>query len=639
MDQKALMHHSCGQKSFHQTVFAFMRNIDIQSDNNRSIIQALKEGKSIDKKLPSQGKLKIENNLPFLLIYRYKSLPLRQTVRLVMGESSYFVSSGSEEDIDESRELLLAISKTLSASFGTVMFLEIWEGKADSKEFVIKSPKDLAQATVHTLSGELAGLSHNFPGISVRVEHTNDRHPEGLAPLMSISQCQEAGCLLMGLEIPPFYRSIEDNEFYYQYFRILKKRLSNILRKTLFEFIRTQTSSDIDSYHALGSRTLEPVVWEVDNKLAEIEQAYRFLLLISPINTLKARDEFARTNFKKNPEFLYRILPIDPDHLKEQLYQIKVRSIEDPTLAFLYREKREELDKQITMLGERGTKHFMYSSIRLYESVDPELLEKAKGILTRFPSLHTKTTEWADCHELARAAKEEIDWYKQFYVLLDATVTIKPDIIGIMVSKGQVLIGESFKVPKTRVESLIHHEVGTHVLTYYNGKSQPLKLLYSGFADYDELQEGLAVLAEYLTGGLTRGRLRLLAARVIAGHSLTEGADFCGTFHELHHDYGFELGTAFDVTARIHQGGGCTKDIIYLRGLIQLMDYLKNGEKLEPLYVGKIALKHVPFMEELHHRNILRPIPLQPRFLQHQDAMKRLQLVKDGITVENLIST
>ena len=633
------MHHSCGYQSFHQIVRVFMRNIDLQPDNIRSIIQDLKDGKSITEKLPSQGKLKIENNLPFLLIYRYKSLPLRQTVRLVMGESSYFVSSGSEEAIEESRELLMAIAKTLSVSFGAVMFLEVWEGEPDSREFKIKAPKDLAKATVNTLLAELDDLSKKFPGVKVGLEYSNKRYPETLSPLLNISQCQEVGCFLIGLEIPPFYRSVKGDEFYYLYFRALKKRLSSVFRKTIFQFLRTQTSSDIDSYHALGSRTLEPVVWEVDNHLAEIEQAYRFLLLISPINTLKARDEFARSNFKNNPEFLYRILPIDPDHLKEQLYQINVRAIEDPTLSFLYREKREELDKQITMLGERGTKHFMYSSIRLYESVDPELLEKAKGILTRFPSLHTKTTEWADCYELARAAREEINWYKQFYAPLDATVTIKPDIIGIMVSKGQVLIGESFKVPKTRVESLIHHEVGTHVLTYYNGKSQPLKLLYSGFADYDELQEGLAVLAEYLTGGLTRGRLRLLAARVIAGHSLTEGADFCGTFHELHHDYGFELGTAFDVTARIHQGGGCTKDIIYLRGLIQLMDYLKNGGKLEPLYVGKIAQKHVPFMEELHHRNILRPIPLLPRFLQHQDALKRLELVKDGITVENLIPT
>jgi uncharacterized protein (TIGR02421 family) len=289
------------------------------------------------------------------------------------------------------------------------------------------------------------------------------------------------------------------------------------------------------------------------------------------------------------------------------------------------------------MLSERGTRNFMYSSIRLYDSVDPNLLKQAKEILIRFPSKKGKTMEWADCHELAQKAREEIEWYKQLYSDFNSTVTIKHDIIGIMVSKGQVLIGKSFKVPRNRVQPLIHHEVGTHVLTYYNGKAQPLKQLYTGFADYDELQEGLAVLSEYLTGGLTRGRLRLLAARVVAGHCLTEGADFCGTFHELHDEYGFDLGTAFDVAARIHQGGGSTKDIIYLRGLIKVLDYLKKGGKLEPLFVGKIALKHVPLMEELHLRRILKPIPVYPRYLQDEEAIHRLNKVKKGISVYDLL--
>jgi uncharacterized protein (TIGR02421 family) len=378
-------------------------------------------------------------------------------------------------------------------------------------------------------------------------------------------------------------------------------------------------------------------VWEVDSQLAEIEETYRFLLLISPTNTMSAREEFAKNDLKKNPKFLYRILPIDPDQLKEKLYQINIKSIEDPTMAFLYRDKREELDKQLTMLSERGTKNFMYSSIRLYDSVDPELLKQAKEILRRFPSKGSKTIEWADCHELAQKAREEIKWYREFNQDFNSTVSIKHDVIGIMVSQGQVLIGESFKVPKNRAEALIHHEVGTHVLTYYNGKAQPLKQLYTGFADYDELQEGLAVLSEYLTGGLTHGRLRLLAARVIAGHSLTEGADFCGTFHELCNDYGFELGTAFDVTARIHQGGGCTKDIIYLRGLIKLLDFLKHGGELEPLFVGKIAQKHIPFMEELHLRHILKPIPLYPRYLKCEYAIQRLDNVKKGLSVYDLV--
>ena len=603
----------------------------------QKIAVQLKKRQHIQETLPGQGVLKMESHLPFLLIYRYPSLPKNHAVRLVMAESSYLIASGDEDSLEELRELLKDISNTLSKSYGSVMFLEIWEGPPTSTDFIIKAPKDIGSATVDVLSDELERLNRNFPGLSVKKEYTAQRHPPEMKPLLTVAECLEVGCFLTGLEIPPFYQSVENDEFYHLYFQKLRKSLSKVFRKTIFSFLRIQTSSDIQSYHALGSRKIEPIVWEVDKQLAEIEQSYRFLLLISPINTLKARDEFGKSMFKVNPKFLYRILPIDPDQLKEELYRIKVRAIEDPTLGYLYREKREEIDKQLTMLSERGTKNFMYSSIRLYDSVDPELLQQAKAILQKFPSEHKLTQHWADCHDLARAARDEIARYKEFFPELDSTVALKHDIIGMMVSKGQVLIGESFKVPQNRVEALVHHEVGTHVLTYYNGKAQPLKLLYSGFADYDELQEGLAVMAEFLTGGLTRGRLRLLAARVIAGHSLTEGADFCSTFHELKDDYGFEMGTAFDVTARIHQGGGCTKDIIYLRGLIKLMDYIRNGGELAPLFVGKISQKHVPLMEELKHRHILRPMPLLPRYLQDTNVMHRLDLVKEGISVEELI--
>ncbi|MCH5599357.1 flavohemoglobin expression-modulating QEGLA motif protein [Niabella ginsengisoli] len=60
---------------------------------------------------------------------------------------------------------------------------------------------------------------------------------------------------------------------------------------------------------------------------------------------------------------------------------------------------------------------------------------------------------------------------------------------------------------------MLQHEIGTHVVTYYNGKAQPLELFSIGVPGYEELQEGLAVLAEYLNDGLTNSRMRTLAAR------------------------------------------------------------------------------------------------------------------------------
>ena len=71
-----------------------------------------------------------------------------------------------------------------------------------------------------------------------------------------------------------------------------------------------------------------------------------------------------------------------------------------------------------------------------------------------------------------------------------------------MVSNGDVLlIGPEPGCRPARAEALLHHEVGTHVVTHVNGAHQPLQVLAVGLAGHDETQEGLAVLAEPSSAG------------------------------------------------------------------------------------------------------------------------------------------
>lgn len=602
------------------------------------INESLDTGDQLNINLKNDSKIKIERRLPFLLIFRNPRPDDKRIVRLVLGESSYIITTEEEDHTGEVSKVIRLLAKRLSKKFGAIMIMEIWIGKEGCKTFRISTPKIKAPATVDTLAEGLNEFCISQHTLNVEVEQTNIRYPPNLKPIITIEQCQEVGAYLVGLEIPPFFLDTKNDEFYYLVFRDFKTHFSKILRKSIYEFIRVQTSFDISNYNVLGSTTISPKVWEIDQQLSDIQDHFQFLLLISPINTMEAKAQFKANNYLSNPKFLYRLLPIDPDHLKETLFKIDIRSIDDPTLAFLFTDKREEIEKQITMLKERGTKNFMFSSIRLYSSVDKELYETAKFLLKEIPPEDNSKARWVDCHELAAKCREEVEYYKTFYPEMDSKVEIKHDIVGMLVSNGQLYIGESFKVPENRVDALVHHEIGTHVLTFFNGKAQPFKQLSTGFADYEELQEGIAVLAEYLVGGLTGDRLRLLAARVVAGHTLTEGFNFEETFRELTEKYNLDKEAAFQVTARIHQGGGCTKDIIYLRGLIQLLDYLKEGGELEPLFIGKIALKHVPLMEELKLRGILKPSPLFPRFLLEDKALERLDKIKDGISLLKLIS-
>lgn len=206
-----------------------------------------------------------------------------------------------------------------------------------------------------------------------------------------------------------------------------------------------------------------------------------------------------------------------------------------------------------------------------------------------------------------------------------------------MVSGADLLIGKQLNMSAERVNALIQHEVGTHMLTYCNGHAQPLDLMYAGFAGYEQLQEGMAVLSEYLVGGLDINRLKLLAARVVAVDTLASGADFIETFTVLIKEYGFKSQTAFNISMRVHRGGGYTKDAIYLKGLVELLAFIKEGGNLSALYAGKFALKHLPLIEELNHLRILHE-PRLPAFLGTAEAEEKLNKIRKGIPLRDLVN-
>jgi uncharacterized protein (TIGR02421 family) len=210
---------------------------------------------------------------------------------------------------------------------------------------------------------------------------------------------------------------------------------------------------------------------------------------------------------------------------------------------------------------------------------------------------------------------------------------------GMIVSRGHLLIGHQTRVPAPRVNALLHHEVGTHMLTYYNGRAQPLHLLSNGLAGYEALQEGIAVLSEYLCGGLSIPRLRVLAARVVAANGIIEGCSFVDLFKLLQSEYDFTEREAYSVTLRTFRGGGLIKDVIYLRGLHELLEYLREGKDLSELFVGKIALHHLPLITELRDRGVLRDVPLRPRYLDDDRSKERLASMRGGRTVVDLIET
>ena len=612
----------------------------------------LSENRRVRRNLPIWGRVHIDRQLPFLCVYRR---PTRRqdegTERLIMGQPSYIIASGHRTLGASLSQLVGSIMQSMSSVFGSFLIVEIWSGLEDDlqreADSVLSTPAfsivvpdcDGLENTIETLENELANIAVHQTRATVNLVNTGRPTPPRFPALLSETTANEPGCEIIGIVVKPIYRHLETGESLPLVHEAMIRDFNLALQRTFFTFVRTQTKYRPHHYQVLGRHATVKAVWQIDKQLAEISSSFDFLLQVTPVNADEAWTRFKRRRFERLPAFLYRPHSVDPALLKRQLWNIGVERVEDPTLQHMFREKRKELDIQISMLGNINKCSFFFGSMQLYGQLDDELITTARELLEMI-SPHSREQSGhrtLNARELASYARTEIERYRQEFSDFDAQVHVQDSITGLLVSHGNLLVGDKVRIPESRIEALLGHEIGTHLLTYYNGKAQPFKLLYSGLAGYEVLQEGLAVLAEYLVGGLSKPRLRLLAARVIATQSLIEGATFFDTFRLLKDTYGFKQRLAFNVVMRVFRAGGLTKDAVYLRGLIQLLRYLHKEPLNDLFFIGKIAIDHIPIIQELRRRQVLQAPSLYPHFLNAPHAASRLERLSQGLSVVDLI--
>ena len=372
-----------------------------------------------------------------------------------------------------------------------------------------------------------------------------------------------------------------------------------------------------------------------DRELAQAAESYRFVLDVTPADVEENREKFRRGAIGE-PSFTYRELEDDPDVIGARLKAIDVDSIEDATLGHLLRAKHRELELQLEMLRTRNTSAFLPLSIELYGTVSPSLLERAENILDQVGVPVGDGGDHVDAARFAGFAEVELAHYRSIEPDLGIHIEVRPDVTGVMVSGPDLFIGSATNVRAGRVHALLQHEVGTHLVTYVNGTCQPIRMMATGLAGYEETQEGLAVFAEFLVGGLSPFRLRQLAARVVAVHQMVAGDSFSGV-HQLLVDNGFSPTSAFTTTMRAFRSGGFTKDAIYLRGLVNLLGHLAGGGNLDLLWLGKLSLEDLPLVGELLERGVLNGPKLLPRYLDAPATASRLERAASLTDIAQLI--
>ena len=621
------------------------------------ILARLAMDKRVRRELPVGGRLYLDRRLPFLCLYRRGPGEIDLAAeQLISTQTAYMIMSGEKVAAREAGRLLHSLVAAQMEQFEGSFILEVWFSPSEENKVPVheESGEPLHPApmfrvhtdvrhrptqTVQTLVRSLRKIRLLKQPAQVEWISGKGVHPPDFRPVFSSKELRTIGCHVVGIEIQPVFRDPTDGELFPGILRSLRRALGKAFNQTFHTFSRMETNLRPYHYHTLGRRSFVKAVWEADRKLAEIGSSFDLLLQATPNNAEAAWLEFRRRQYDVVPKFQYRPVSVDTTELKRRLFQIPIDRIEDATLAHLFLEKQDELDRKITMLGDVGTPKFLPGSMQVYGTVDKKLFELARDIIEQVPARSRRALYGRKlrAEEFGRLAREEIHRYQAVDPTFQPGVEVRDDIYsGLLVSRGVLLIGKKASFPSDRAEALLQHELGTHLLTYHNGSCQPFRQLALGLAGYDVLQEGLAVLAEYLVGGLDGSRLRLLAARVLAVKTLLDGGNFVDTYRALARQMGFAKRTAYTITMRVHRAGGLTKDAVYMQGLVEILSYLKRGGDIEPLFIGKISADHIPLMEELSLRQILRPPPLRPLYLDYIYYTEKIARVRSGIGVLDL---
>ncbi|MBD9570556.1 flavohemoglobin expression-modulating QEGLA motif protein [Ensifer sp. ENS08] len=607
-------------------------------------IGRLTDGRAVRRDFGEGGRLHIDRLVPFLCVHIAAEHQQPVARDIAQANAAYLLAP----DIDTAAAIIERVGRVIEQRLGLFIVLEF--GELESDEPPAKDAPFLPPFLIEVVAGARAAEQVAAKALIETAATIEGKFRTPHVTLVERPAATATGRKALALDAPhltvrfaPIYCEPGTRRIYPQLRERLVASIFDAGLRAVAAFARAKSDSfRLPTHRAFGRKAFVDAVVRADRGIDEIASSFDFLLAVTPINAEAAWTEFASGGFSKSPRLYYRPLTLQIETAKRKLFSLNFEHLEDPLLYALYREKQQEVDLQLSMISARETRTFVEFGRALYGPVEATLHDAASEILARTApgrDARSSAADRRDCEYIRERAQAMISAYRRQSADFSASVDIRDDLpAGLLVSRGQLLIARSSALDADRVEALLNHEIGVHLLTYFNGSAQGLRILRSGLAGYEGMQEGLAVFAEYLSAGMTIDRLRVLAARVVGCAAMLDGAPFPQTYRLLVDGHGFAATEAFNITLRIYRGGGLVKDAIYLRGLLQLLDHLAGGGTLEPFWMGKIAASHFGAIQELSLRGLLGTAALRPIFLDEVKARDRLQRAQRGLSPLDLIS-
>ncbi len=453
---------------------------------------------------------------------------------------------------------------------------------------------------------------------------------QGRGYLSGFSRNHFRNTLVLSTEIAKFYCDEQSGDAFPLVLQSLGEQFKGAIISTVQEFMRRGQRRQVSRRELLSSG-IDPVVKHLDQELYRLVHKVDVLDHVNPSNQVEARRQFYRNHYRQDPSFHYHPILLEPFKVKEQLYRLPVDKITDISLQRLYRDVIDSYADKVEQLTCIGTGKFLYNSLRYYGEPSDGDVANARFLL-HAPNLKEEEEEVADidAETIRQAFLEALQRMD-----MQGRVKISRKIVATaMVSSSQraVLIKAVARVTRTQLQALIHHELGVHLVTTRNAEAQPLKIFLLGLPLNTLTQEGLAILAEFLSGNITLGRLRTLALRVLVIDRMVNGESFRDIFAMLVEDYGLSRDSAFNIVMRAFRGGGYTKDYLYLRGVRDCLKAHREGTAFENLFIGKTSLDYLPIIVELRERGLVTaPRHLPPAFQNPQPSNQVIEYIMQAI--------
>ncbi len=340
---------------------------------------------------------------------------------------------------------------------------------------------------------------------------------------------------------------------------------------------------------------------------------------------------FLKNGTLPSPEYAPVDLETCFEHVRDARSRIENRGVVGEWLTRM----AHSIETTAVMLGSRGSPQFFEQSAELYGVPTEVLIDKKTKVIDL--ARHMDTTldgldienlvvdgyeVWLTAEEFAERLEPDL---KEHFGELAPRIELTAEIPSkALAGSRRIRVNSNARFTPRDVHQLMQHEALIHVATTLNGKAQDnFSFLGRAHARVTEIQEGLAVFAEIISGAMDPRRFRRLADRVIAIQMSIDGADFKEVF-----DYYMERldnpEEAFDNTRRIFRGGVIsggapfTKDMVYLNGLLRVHNFMRTVVKLHRadlirlLFVGKLDLEDVPALATLAAEGLIEKPKYMP---------------------------